>query len=287
MPKRNKLKKARTERVVEFPEAVVMEVKRRESVSKRRMSIEDARLLSKTALKVIQDNAEDGEQEEEDKPRGRARTSSNEKVTRKTLSIPGRVVRNNMHAQAAWPTLLKDRVVESLKRDVDVEGVTKYLKKFDWPEGLIQVAIESCRKIPVRFFIVDDSGSMITPDGTVIMGSGNRMKLVKATRWSELVDSIEFHAGLAEAAGKPAEFLMLNGAGNLTVCLVRACLPGLFVDLRSQKFPESGLNEFIFIASSRALISFFPFLLSLFLLPSLLASTYLFTYVHFSSLPFV
>jgi hypothetical protein len=49
--------------------------------------------------------------------------------------------------------------------------------------------------MPIRFFITDDSGSMLTNDGKRIVGKGANKKLIKCTRWSELVTSLKFHAG--------------------------------------------------------------------------------------------
>ena len=35
--------------------------------------------------------------------------------------------------------------------------------------------------------------------------------MVNSTRWSELTDTVRFHAGLADAANTPVEFRLLNG----------------------------------------------------------------------------
>jgi len=59
----------------------------------------------------------------------------------------------------------------------------------------------SCKKIPIRFFIVDDSGSMVTADGMRIIRQGTgaakepTAKMIKCTRWAELTDALKFHAG--------------------------------------------------------------------------------------------
>jgi hypothetical protein len=37
--------------------------------------------------------------------------------------------------------------------------------KHHWPEGLQTQLVSSLKKIPLRFFICDDSGSMMTSDG--------------------------------------------------------------------------------------------------------------------------
>lgn len=45
------------------------------------------------------------------------------------------------------------------------------------------------------------------------------IRLVNCTRWSELIDSISFHAGVSKAAGVTSEFRLLNAEGILFVLL--------------------------------------------------------------------
>ena len=72
-------------------------------------------------------------------------------------------------------------------------------------------------KIPIRFFIVDDSGSMSTSDGMKIIGTAAKSKVINCTRWSELSQTVKFHAELAEATSAPTEFRLLNGADPVVV----------------------------------------------------------------------
>ena len=97
---------------------------------------------------------------------------------------------------------------------------------------------QSNRKIPIRFFIVDDSVSMVTNDGCRIIRSKPKSggadaatgggpnaksqppaKTVQCTRWAELTDSLKFHAELSEACKAPSEFRLLNGADPVMVGL--------------------------------------------------------------------
>ena len=64
----------------------------------------------------------------------------------------------------------------------------------------------------MRYFIVDDSGSMVTEDGHKQIGSKEHPKIISCSRWDELGERIRFHAGLAEALGQPTEFRLLNGS---------------------------------------------------------------------------
>ena len=100
----------------------------------------------------------------------------------------------------------------------DARACRNFLQKYGWPEGLQEAMVKSCLKMPVRFFITDDSGSMLTNDGNRIVGSDSRKKkLIKCTRWSELTQSLRFMAELSEAAHAPSEFRLLNNAEPVLV----------------------------------------------------------------------
>ena len=58
--------------------------------------------------------------------------------------------------------------------------------------------------------VIDDSGSMQTEDGHVLMGSGRLSRSVSCSRWTELGAAIKFHANLAFSARTPTEFRFLN-----------------------------------------------------------------------------
>jgi len=95
-------------------------------------------------------------------------------------------------------------------REPNVAGARDFLGRHGWPEGMQNALIKSLNKLPLRFFICDDSGSMLTNDGHRIMGSGANTKIIGCTRWSELVESLRFHAELAEASMAPSEFRLIN-----------------------------------------------------------------------------
>ena len=61
-------------------------------------------------------------------------------------------------------------------------------------------------KVPYRFFICDDSGSMMHNDGKHVVNN----KDVACTRWTELGEALDFHINLSKAANAPSEFRMLN-----------------------------------------------------------------------------
>ena len=52
------------------------------------------------------------------------------------------------------------------------EGMAKeYLAGHKWPIGLQETSVEQMRKIAMRYFICDDSGSMMASDGHKLMAT--------------------------------------------------------------------------------------------------------------------
>ena len=45
--------------------------------------------------------------------------------------------------------------------EINEDGVREFLSSISWPQGLQDVFIRNLRMIPIRFFICDDSGSVI------------------------------------------------------------------------------------------------------------------------------
>ena len=100
----------------------------------------------------------------------------------------------------------------------DAKACKSFLAGHGWPPGLQEAMVKSCKKMPIRFFITDDSGSMLTNDGNRIVGSDiYKKKLIKCTRWSELAQSLRFMAKLSEVSHAPSEFRLLNNAEPVLV----------------------------------------------------------------------
>ena len=91
-------------------------------------------------------------------------------------------------------------------------GCREFLRSERWPVGLQDTLINNMKRIPIRFFICDDSGSMCTNDGNKIWTSRyeDKFRSVPCTRWSELTHALDFHMQLSRAASAPCEFRMLN-----------------------------------------------------------------------------
>ena len=92
-----------------------------------------------------------------------------------------------------------DRREQVLSSPLHELNATQYLTLHEWPIALQNAFLRNLARIPFRFFIIDDSGSMATSDGHRLIGRGHNKKMVSCTRWSELTDAVRFHAGFAEA----------------------------------------------------------------------------------------
>lgn len=55
-----------------------------------------------------------------------------------------------------------------LNVEVNEDGARNFLNEHRWPVGLQNTIIASMHKIPIRYFIIDNSYSMETADGHVI-----------------------------------------------------------------------------------------------------------------------
>mmetsp|Transcript_13377 Transcript_13377/g.26743 ORF Transcript_13377/g.26743 Transcript_13377/m.26743 type:complete len:373 (-) Transcript_13377:92-1210(-) len=96
-------------------------------------------------------------------------------------------------------------------------GAREFLSAQGFPAGLQDAFVESLRKLPMRFFIVDDSGSMSINDGKRVVTRGTKKAMLACSRWVELTESLKFHVNFARQASAPTEFRLLNGAAPVKV----------------------------------------------------------------------
>lgn len=101
--------------------------------------------------------------------------------------------------------------------NINTIAAKEYLATHHWPKGLQETFVQNLTKIALRVFICDDSGSMAGNDGHKLLGNNNNKRMVSCTRWSELTESLRFHAGLAKAAGALTEFRLLNGSAPIVI----------------------------------------------------------------------
>ena len=98
------------------------------------------------------------------------------------------------------------------------EMAREFLRGYNWTSGLIETYIKNLDLITHRFFILDDSGSMLTSDGSSpAIGADGSGRKISCTRWVEMGDAIKFHAELADIAKAPSEFIFLNATKSYIV----------------------------------------------------------------------
>ena len=85
------------------------------------------------------------------------------------------------------------------------------LKELGWPDGLSHMVANSIPSMPLRFVIVDNSGSMQSMDGSrLVPGPGGRLQSIRSTRFQELAQTINELAAVAYGVRGPTHFHFLN-----------------------------------------------------------------------------
>ena len=80
-------------------------------------------------------------------------------------------------------------------------------KLSNFPPGLVKAMVSSLTAFPVRFFVVDNSGSMQATDGNrLILDAQGRGRMVQATRWEELSDTVLQIGAMAHALHARLDF---------------------------------------------------------------------------------
>jgi hypothetical protein len=98
------------------------------------------------------------------------------------------------------------RLTDSMIREFSDQG---------YPQGLMNTFIEAKKTFPLRIWIVDNSGSMTFNDGSRIVEEKDRkIRVVRGcSRWSEMQQTVEYHARIAASIEAPTVFRMLNDPG--------------------------------------------------------------------------
>ena len=85
-----------------------------------------------------------------------------------------------------------------------------------YPHGLTKELLASRQHFPLRFWVVDNSGSMQSADGSRVVtdAHGNR-RMIGCTRWAELVETVGLAAEVAVALDARTDFALLNPAAGV------------------------------------------------------------------------
>ena len=118
-----------------------------------------------------------------------------------------------------------------------------------FPRGLASEVVSSAHNsFPIRLWIVDNSGSMQTGDGSRMVQTSNGSRMIQATRWQELADTLGAVAEMACALGARTDFLLLNrpSTGQLQFATVggkgtgnAALVPVLGVHLEARQLKQA------------------------------------------------
>jgi Mg-chelatase subunit ChlD len=86
-----------------------------------------------------------------------------------------------------------------------------------FPRGLAKTLSTTNEAFPLRIWVVDNSGSMRMMDGHKILETSNSkdVKLVPCTRWSEIQQTVEYHAQMAHLLKAPTIFRLMNDPGKV------------------------------------------------------------------------
>jgi len=91
----------------------------------------------------------------------------------------------------------------------------EFLSEEGFPKGLSSTLSEACSIFALRIWVVDNSGSMSNNDGKRLVHEEkyNSVMSIRCTRWSELQETVTYHAKLAAAMKAPTIFRLLNDPG--------------------------------------------------------------------------
>lgn len=103
--------------------------------------------------------------------------------------------------------------------DVDLGTLQQVLEEQGYTRGLVQALATNRQAFALSFWIVDNSGSMQTRDGHRIVegkyGAGGAFTFVECSRWTELQQTVEYHAQMAAVLHAPTTFRLLNDPGRV------------------------------------------------------------------------
>jgi len=95
-------------------------------------------------------------------------------------------------------------------------GQTQGLISQGYTQGMILALGQNMQSFPMRIWVVDNSGSMASVDGSrlVQMGNGLDYKIVTCTRWKEIQETVDYHIQLAGLLKARSIFRLLNNPGQ-------------------------------------------------------------------------
>jgi hypothetical protein len=95
---------------------------------------------------------------------------------------------------------------------IDEYHLREFLGQHRWTVSMQDFFLDYVKKNPYKFFLYDDSGSMVSNDGRKAVPGREALTydLVRCSRWEELSQMIQFQVTLCQRGLIPAEFVFLN-----------------------------------------------------------------------------
>merc|ERR1712038_2214329 len=89
------------------------------------------------------------------------------------------------------------------------------LRDQGYTAGLSREILLFTKAFPLRFWVIDNSGSMSNTDGNRLVNTKNqsKIKMVSCTRWKEIQETVNYHAQMAALLQAPTTFRLLNNPG--------------------------------------------------------------------------
>lgn len=129
-----------------------------------------------------------------------------------TIPDPGRVTTTGDQNPVGQLVEPRDTARTGLNLDV--------LMSLGLPAGLARLVQEEDKKIAMRIFLLDNSGSTAHPDGKILDhvadGAAEAYTFRRCTRWEEVAHMALQHARWNATVGTPCEFVLLNPAASTT-----------------------------------------------------------------------
>lgn len=101
------------------------------------------------------------------------------------------------------------------KQQLDGDQTNTLLQQ-GFTQGLTETLNSNSIAFALRFWVVDNSGSMAAADGKRYIPLGkkqNDYKMVSCTRWREIQETVEYHVQMAALLKAPTVFRLLNDPG--------------------------------------------------------------------------
>lgn len=106
---------------------------------------------------------------------------------------------------------------EAISSNADLtSNQSTQLQSQGFTKGLTEAIAQNIIIFPLRYWVVDNSGSMAATDGHRLISTKDqtKVKLVSCTRWKEIQETVEYHAQMAGLLSAPTTFRLLNNPGG-------------------------------------------------------------------------